>query len=176
VCQLALKTDTLPEHGGSRPQIVLGVDFDVLKQELGAGTLDNGDQVTPETARRMGCDAHLLPVVFRGRSQPLDVARTRRLVTGALRQALAARDRGCAFPDCERHPRWCDAHHLRSWSAGGPTSLHNTVLLCPFHHAEIHKKSNWTVFIDTDGLPTFIPPKHIDPEQKPRRNRYHRRP
>jgi hypothetical protein len=176
VCQLALRTENLPDHGGSRPQIVLGVDFDVLKQELGAGTLDNGDQVTPETVRRMGCDAHLLPVVFRGRSMPLDVARTRRLVAGALRQALAARDRGCAFPDCDRDQRWCDAHHVRHWSMGGPTALNNVVLLCPHHHAEIHRQNNWTVFIDTDGLPTFIPPKHVDPEQKPRRNKYHRRP
>jgi len=31
------------------------------------------------------------------------------------------------------------------------------------------------VFIDTDGLPTFIPPAHVDPLQSPRRNRYHRR-
>jgi hypothetical protein len=31
------------------------------------------------------------------------------------------------------------------------------------------------VFIATDGLPTFIPPAHVDPERKPVRNKYHRR-
>jgi hypothetical protein len=42
VCQLALKTDSLPEHGGSRPQIVLGVDFDVLKQQIGTAPWTTG--------------------------------------------------------------------------------------------------------------------------------------
>ena len=31
------------------------------------------------------------------------------------------------------------------------------------------------VFIAADGLPTFIPPPWVDPEQKPQRNLYHRR-
>jgi hypothetical protein len=26
-----------------------------------------------------------------------------------------------------------------------------------------------------DGFPTFTPPRHIDPQQAPRRNGYHRR-
>ena len=155
---------------------MVGVDFDVVKQEIGAGTLDTGERITPEAARRIGCDAHILPVVFDGASQPLDVGRAHRLVCGALRQALIVRDRGCGFPGCDRLPRWCDAHHVRHWQAGGPTCLSNIVLLCGFHHGEIHKADNWTVFIAADGLPTFIPPKHVDPEQRPRRNRYHRRP
>jgi hypothetical protein len=104
VCELALTTDTLPEHGGSRPQVVLGVDFDVLKQQIGAATLDTGDRVTPDTARRIGCDAQLLPVVFNSAGQPLDVGRSRRLVSGPLRAALVIRDRGCAFPGCDRDP------------------------------------------------------------------------
>jgi Domain of unknown function (DUF222) len=171
-----MKTDQLPDHGGSRPQVVLGVDFDLLSRQIGAGTLDNGDQVTPEAARRMGCDAHILPVVFGGASQPLDVGRSRRLVSGSLRRALVVRDRGCAFPRCDRDARWSDGHHVRHWSVGGPTCLTNIVLLCHYHHAEIHKKDNWTVHIAGDGLPTFIPPAHVDPHRKPQRNRYHRRP
>jgi hypothetical protein len=31
------------------------------------------------------------------------------------------------------------------------------------------------VYIATDALPTFIPPPWLDPDQKPQRNRYHRR-
>ena len=136
VCRLALRTGTLPRHGGSRPQLVLGVDFDVLTQEIGAGTLDGGERVTPEAARRIGCDAKILPVVFDGPSQPLDLGRTHRLVSGSLRQALIVRDRGCAFPSCDRDARWCDGHHVKHWLVGGPTCLSNTVLLCGFHHGE----------------------------------------
>jgi hypothetical protein len=160
---------------GDRSQVAVTVEFDVLTQELGVGTLENGERITPEAARRMACDARILPVVLDGAGQPLDVARTRRLVTGAIRRALVLRDRGCCFPGCDRGPQWTDAHHVRSWSAGGPTSLDNMLLLCSYHHGEIHGASGWTVFIDTDGRPTFVPPRHVDPLQRPRRNLYHRR-
>jgi hypothetical protein len=61
------------------------------------------------------------------------------------------------------------------WWAGGPTSLDNLVLLCGWHHAEVHRKDGWIVYTATDALPTFIPPPHVDPQQRPRRNGYHRR-
>jgi hypothetical protein len=175
VCRLALATTTLPRNGGDRPQLHLGVDFDVVKQTVGDGHLDNGDRVTPDTVRRIACECGIVPMVFAGPSQPIDLGRFRRLVNGSLRRALVARDRGCAFPGCDRDARWADAHHVRHWSHGGPTALDNLVLLCSFHHDELHKPDNWTVFLDTDGLPTFIPPAHVDPDQKPRRNKYHRR-
>jgi hypothetical protein len=55
-------------------------------------------------------------------SQTLDVGRQARPVTGPLRRALVLRDRGCAFPGCDRPPRWTDAHHIQHWSNGGPTA------------------------------------------------------
>jgi hypothetical protein len=175
VCKLALATTDLPENGGDRPQVVVGIDFDVPKQQLGVGTLDNGERITPEAARRMACDAGLIPMVLNGHGMPLDVGRCRRLVTGPLRRALVARDRACAFPGCDRDARWTDAHHVIQWSHGGPTSLDNTLLACGFHHDELHEPNGWTVFIDTDGRPAFIPPTRIDPLQRPQRSRYHRR-
>jgi hypothetical protein len=123
----------------------------------------------------MACDAAVVPMLLNGRSQPLDVGRSRRSVPGPLRRALLARDRGCAFPGCDRNARWAAAHHIRHWAYFGPTELDNLVLVCAYHHGELHKPDSWTVFIDTDGLPTFIPPTHIDPLQRPQRNRYHPR-
>lgn len=71
---------------------------------------------------------------------------------------------------------WCDAHHLRSWSAGGATRLGNLVLLCRHHHRTIHDtRSGWTVRLGPDRLPEFVPPPWTDPDQHPRRNRYHPR-
>jgi hypothetical protein len=175
VCRLALNTTELPRNGGDRPQVTVTIPYDILEQELGPGTLDNGDRVTPETARRLGCDCRLLPVVVDGTSQPLDLGRTRRIVPGRLRQALVTRDHGCTFPGCDRGPRWTDAHHIVPWAAGGPTALENLALLCGHHHTEIHKPGGWTMHTATDGFPTFVPPRHVDPQQSPQRNRYHRR-
>ncbi|MEV1109348.1 DUF222 domain-containing protein [Micromonospora sp. NPDC049751] len=174
LCRLALRTKELPEHGGEPTQLVVTTSFDGLVRQLGAGTLDAGFGLTPETVRRLACDAAILPAVLGSAGQPLDVGRQRRLVTGPLRRALILRDRGCAFPGCDRPPRWCDAHHIRHWADGGNTSLANAVLLCGHHHRHLHH-GEWAVQLGGDGHPEFIPPAWLDPEQVPRRNHYHRR-
>ncbi|MEU0548822.1 DUF222 domain-containing protein [Micromonospora sp. NPDC005979] len=174
LCRLALRTGELPEHGGEPAQIVVTTSFDPLARQLGAGALDTGPQLTPEAVRRLACDAAILPAVLGSAGQPLDIGRQRRLVTGPLRRALVLRDRGCAFPGCDRPPRWCDAHHIRHWADGGHTSLTNSVLLCGHHHRHLHH-GEWTVRLGADGYPEFVPPAWLDPEQVPRRNQYHRR-
>ncbi|WFE50498.1 HNH endonuclease signature motif containing protein [Micromonospora sp. WMMD1155] len=174
VCRLALHTGDLPEHGGDRAQIVITTDYDTLTRQLGSGTLDIGVRLTPDTVRRLACDATILPAVLGGTSQVLDVGRQRRLITGPLRRALVLRDGGCAFPGCDRPPRWCAAHHIHHWADGGPTNLDNAVLLCGHHHRHIHHRE-WTVRLSDDGHPEFIPPAWLDPDQLPRRNHYHRR-
>ncbi|MBQ1030951.1 DUF222 domain-containing protein [Micromonospora sp. C97] len=174
LCRLALRTGELPEHGGEPAQIVVTTSFDVLTRQLDAGTLDTGPRVTPEAVRRLACDAAILPAVLDGSGQTLDVGRQRRLVTGPLRRALVLRDRGCAFPGCDRPPRWCDAHHIRHWADGGSTSLANSVLLCAHHHRHLHH-GDWTVRLGGDGHPEFVPPAWLDPDRLPRRNQYHRR-
>ncbi|MEU7585628.1 DUF222 domain-containing protein [Micromonospora sp. NPDC049230] len=174
ICRLTLRTGDLPEHGGGPAQIVVTTTFDTLAQQLGAGTLDTGLHLTPETVRRLACDAAILPAVLGSASQTLDLGRQRRLVSGPLRRALVLRDRGCAFPGCDRPPRWCDAHHIRHWADGGTTSLANAVLLCGHHHRHLHH-SDWVVRLGGDGHPEFTPPAWLDPDQIPRRNHYHRR-
>lgn len=49
--------------------------------------------------------------------------------------------------------------------------MNNLVLLCTRHHNEIHH-AQWTVRIRL-GFAEFIPPKWLDPEQKPIRNTAH---
>jgi uncharacterized protein DUF222/HNH endonuclease len=92
-----------------------------------------------------------------------------RLFTGKTRRLLELRDRGCAFPGCDRPPGWCHAHHVIHWSDGGPTTLDNGVLLCGSHHRLIHQGA-WTVRIAHDGQPEFTPPDWIDPRQQPLRH------
>ncbi|KAB1928877.1 DUF222 domain-containing protein [Micromonospora noduli] len=174
VCRLALRTGELPEHGGDPAQIVVTTSYEALTRQLSSSALDTGLSLTPEAVRRLACDATLLPAVLGGTGQVLDVGRQRRLITGPLRRALVLRDRGCAFPGCDRPPRWCHAHHIHHWADGGPTSLSNAVLLCGHHHRHLHH-SDWTVQLGRDGHPEFVPPAWLDPEQLPRRNHYHRR-
>ncbi len=138
-----------------------------------AGVLDDGGRISVAAARRMACDAGILPVVLGGSGQILDLGRQRRLFTGPLRRALMLRDGGCAFPGCDRPARWCDGHHIRHWADGGTTCLDNAVLLCGYHHRVIHH-DEWTVRISpADGLPEFLPPILLDPSQRPRRNTCH---
>jgi hypothetical protein len=134
VCRLAGACGQLPDNGGDRPQVIVTINYDSLRQQVGAGTFDDGSHLSPAAARRLACDAGIIPAVLGTASQPLDVGRQSRLVTGPLRRALVLRDGGCAFPGCDRPPRWTDAHHVRHWSDGGPTELSNLVLLCGFHH------------------------------------------
>ncbi|GAA5190144.1 HNH endonuclease signature motif containing protein [Rugosimonospora acidiphila] len=173
VCRLALAGGELPDNGGDRPQVTVTVDLDTLRGQIGAATLDDGTVLSPAAARRLACDARIVPAVLGSTGQVLDLGRERRLFTGPTRRALVLRDRGCAFPGCDRPPRWCDGHHLVSWLDDGPTSLDNGVLLCAHHHRVIHQ-GDWQVKIASDGLPDFIPPRYLDPDQQPRRNIYHR--
>jgi hypothetical protein len=122
----------------------------------------------------MACDARVLPAVLGGDGQVLDLGRSRRLFTGPIRRALILRDRGCAFPGCDRPPRWAEAHHLTGWADGGETSLANACLLCRHHHRTVHH-GGWQVRLGSDGRPEFLPPAILDPERRPRRNVYHHR-
>lgn len=169
LCRRAHHADELPDHGGVRPLVVVTIDVDRLRREQGCAQFDTGQTISEGAARRWACDASVLPVVLDGASRPVDVGRARRLFTGSVRRALILRDRGCAFPGCDRPPAWCDGHHLRHWVDGGPTSLANAVLLCGHHHRVIHH-GDWTGRLAADGVPEFRPPPWIDPQQRWRRH------
>jgi len=174
ICRRLLAAKALPVSGGDRSQIVITMDYDKLRAGIGAGALDDGNLVSPATVRRMACDAGIIPATLKGAGQVLDLGRERRLFSGHLRRALVVRDRGCAFPACDRPPRWCDGHHVKHWLDGGRSALSNGVLLCGFHHRLIHR-GDWQVRI-RNGIPEFIPPSYVDEARTPLRNRYHRRP
>jgi hypothetical protein len=175
ICQLALRCGQLPDHGGEPPQLVVTVPFDVLTGQLGTGLLDTGETIDATQVRRLACDAAILPAVLGGQGQVLDLGRSRRLFTGAVRRALVVRDGGCTFPACDRPARWCQAHHIQPASLGGPTSVDNGTLLCAHHHRVVHH-DGWQIQLGHDRRPVFIPPPHVDPHRRPRRNLYHRRP
>jgi hypothetical protein len=100
--------------------------------------------------RRLACDASVIPMVLGSHGQPLDLGRSKRLVTPALLAALWARDKRCTFPGCRRPPQWCDAHHARHGANGGHTSLLNLTLLCAHHHTWVHQQDLTATITTTD--------------------------
>ena len=121
------------------------------------GTLDTGALITPRTVRRLACDAQILAAVLGARSEVIDIARLTRVVPAATRRALVLRDQHCRRPGCHRPPSQCHAHHLRHWADGGPTDRDNLVLLCDYHHREIHN-DGWTLTPKPGQPPQFHPP------------------
>jgi hypothetical protein len=168
VCGLARAAQHCPTTGGEPPHLSVTLDWDTLRTGLGAGTLDYGTPLGAADARRWACDAKIIPIVLGGASEPLDVGRAMRTVPLSIRRALVARDRGCAFPGCDRPPGMCQAHHCRHWVDGGVTSVGNCVLLCETHHRHVHH-TGWEILIHP-GYVDFIPPAIIDPARKPLRN------
>jgi Domain of unknown function (DUF222)/HNH endonuclease len=120
--------------------------------------------ITAEAARRLACDAAITRVITTAPSQPLDVGRRTRTIPPAIRTALVIRDRGCAFPHCDRPPAWTDAHHLHHWAHGGTTTLDNLVLLCRTHHRTVHE-GHWQLTRTPHGHWTAQPPHHTTPAQ-----------
>ena len=105
----------------------------------------------------------LLPPTLGGApTQPLEVGRTTRVIQPAQRSALAVRDGGCVFPDCQRPLAWCEAHHVRHWLHGGPTDLANLALLCRTHHRAVHE-GGWQLQRDPDGRLIATPPYRRHP-------------
>jgi len=131
--------------GGDAPattkaQVVVTIDLDRLTEAVpGAGYTLNGQVLSPEAIRKLACDASIIPIVLGSQGEPLDVGRTKRLVTPAILAALWVRDKACTFPGCGRPPQWCSAHHVRHWVDGGTTCLLNLTLLCQHHHTYVHQ-------------------------------------
>lgn len=171
-----------PCLGGDRPRVVLTVSYDLLVARAngtgaapapGATITGTGEPVAAGVLRQAMCDAEILPVVLGGPSEVLDVGRSQRLVTPAIRGALDQRDRGCVFPGCDAPPEHCHAHHIVPWWAGGVTALHNLVLLCPHHHAIVKPghdptADRWSLTLRADGVSEIRPPRRVDALRKPR--------
>ena len=128
----------LPKAGGVNATVVVTMTLDSLKDGLAAATLDTGDRISAATARRLACEAGVVPVVLGGGSQPLDVGRAKRYFTSAQRIAMGIRDGGCTARGCDAPPAMCHAHHDDPWSCHGHTDLARGRLLCPYHHRRIH--------------------------------------
>jgi hypothetical protein len=73
-------------------------------------------------------------------------------IPDAIRKAVIARDKGCAWPGgCNRRPAHCDVHHVKHKRHGGKTSSTDCVLLCQFHHDICVHRMGWDLELLPDG-------------------------
>jgi uncharacterized protein DUF222/HNH endonuclease len=172
--RMLLDAGDLPITGGQRPHLNVTIPLADLVAGVGVADLDFGSGLSAEAARRLACDAQVIPTVLGAHSEPLDVGRASYTVPAPMRRALIVRDRGCAFPGCDRPPSWCQAHHILEWANGGPTALHNLVLLCDHHHDRVHAQ-DWQIHI-VNGRAEFTPPAWLGHTQPPLRNTVHHPP
>jgi hypothetical protein len=149
----ALTDDELAKakFGTNGVTLVVHVDEKTLRSGIGTATLDAGAEISAGQARRLACEAGVLPLVLGGDSVPLDLGRTQRLFSRYQAFALSARYDSCAAEGCDRPFAWTELHHLKPWSAGGPTDLDNAVPLCAHHHRRIHDSLyHWQLTPDGD--------------------------
>ena len=138
--------------------------------QTGRGLVETsvGQRLSVGTALDLAREATLALIVQAANGAILDYGHARRYATRAQARALAARDRGCSFPGCLKPAEWADRHHIIAWRDGGTTDLGNLTLLCGPHHREF-QRNGWTCQM-VDGRPWWVPPKWLDPDQKPRQN------
>ena len=146
--------DHTPQTAGVNATVVVTMTVEQLLGEHATALLDDGTRMTAGQARRLACEAGIIPVVLGSRSQPLDLGRTARLYTKAQRIALGLRDGGCTARGCETTASGCHAHHDDPWSRHGPTDLDNGRLLCPRHHRLAHD-SRSVMTVHADNQVTF---------------------
>lgn len=148
---LHLPTDHLP--GRITATMLVHTDLATLRGDLErAARTSNGDKLSAATARRLACQAGLLPSVLGTSSVPLDLGRSTRLFTASQRAALSTRYDTCVVIGCDRPFAWTEVHHLRPWTSGGRTDLDDGVPACARHHQDFHHPdTTMTVHRDRTG-------------------------
>ncbi|MGY1671590.1 DUF222 domain-containing protein [Geodermatophilus sp. SYSU D00710] len=137
----SLASGDLPVLRTVKPHVAVRVDLDDLADPAtgpGTATMGFGATISAARARWLACDGAISRVVFGPDGTPLDLGRSRRLVSRQLRRAVELRDGGCVFAGCDAPTHWADVHHLVHWIDGGETSLANSALLCERHHTKVH--------------------------------------
>ena len=139
-CQMleAIDPTRLPIHGGDATTLIVAIDFDQLQNEMGVGQVIGGAPIIANEARRLACNANILPAVLGGDSEVLDLGRMQRLFSAAQRKALLLKSATCEAEGCEIPGTWAEAHHWIAWENGGTTDLDNASLLCSHHHHRAH--------------------------------------
>ena len=93
----------------------------------------------------------LLGAQLNGKSVLLDVGYSDQ-IPAAIRHAVIARDKHCAWPaGCDRPAAVSDVHHITHKKDGGPTSVNDCMLACQYHHDICIHRWGWKIERLPDG-------------------------
>ena len=99
----------------------------------------DGPLLPPADLGQLLCGSTVGRLVVAGDAVPLNAGRTQRTFKGMLRRVVELRDQHCAWPECYQVARYCKVHHLDWWDSDcGETDVGRGVLVCEFHHHELH--------------------------------------
>jgi Domain of unknown function (DUF222)/HNH endonuclease len=150
---LALESLGNPDRqvvGNERPNVNL-----IIHANDGSAHTPNMVYLSSFTRDMVLCDATITPIKVSLDGEVFDVGTPQSAIPTRNRAAIVVRDRGCRFGGCNRSPRWCHIHHIRERDNGGTHELSNLVLVCTYHHRQIHReglKLTW----HTDGITLLV--------------------
>ncbi|MFG1781573.1 DUF222 domain-containing protein [Rhodococcus oryzae] len=174
-----LGSGILGSHRGLPVTTILTMTIDQLEQQTGVATTASGGIVPIKDALTLAERSHPVLVLFDHNGRPLHLGRSKRLATADQRLALIAADGGCTRPGCDAPATMTAVHHVHDWSKSGTTDIGVLTLGCDGCHALIHDgPGGWQTRTAPEGTEyagrtEWIPPPHLDPEQKPRVNHRH---
>ncbi|WP_181062643.1 HNH endonuclease signature motif containing protein [Pseudoclavibacter sp. RFBG4] len=164
-----------PRTGGEAPTVIIvtttaGQDGTATRPEDLPHLERTGEPVPPSIAAQVVCDGLIRIAIAGTNGEILELGRKQRLFTTAQRRAIATRDRHCRAPGCSAPVRWCEVHHALPWSEGGPTDARDGILLCSFHHHEVHRE-RLTLTRSSNGRWHVVPAlgRHVPPRASRRR-------
>jgi hypothetical protein len=164
---LAVRRKELSDSGAPA-QVIITMTAEQLDERRGWAETSFGQLMSVPEALKLADESIVNLLVQQANGAVLAEGRVSRIASRRQTIALIARDKGCSFPDCDRPPEWSQRHHVVGWADGGRTDVDNLTLLCGRHHREF-ESAGWRCTM-VDGLPWWIPPKWIDPDQRPRQN------
>ena len=165
LCDRLLRAE-LPVSGGTPATVIVTIDHESLLARTGHGTASDGTRIPAGRLLELAAEAEIIPAVLNRSGVVLSLGRSRRIASRSQTLALIARDGGCTFPGCHHAPEWCERHHIKEWLDGGRTDLDNLTLLCRYHHHNFASRG-WACRLNGDGLPEWVPPRHVDRDQVP---------
>jgi hypothetical protein len=142
------------------PEVSVLIDYETLLDGLHDASVcetSDGSALPVATVRRLCCEADIVPIVFGGDGELLDVGRQCRVATRAQRRALRSLYRTCAHPQCTVGFDACRIHHVVYWFAGGRSDLANLVPLCEIHHHLVHE-GGWALQLFADRRTIWTTP------------------